>query len=439
MKKKFTKKQKQTIAFFRMITITFFIFILCLCFLIGTMFFFRPSVSEFEKRELTKFPKITLKSLWDGSYFSDISLWYSDTFPMRESLIAMNTQLKSHYGIASEEKFIGRTEKGDEIPSKKDDKDKTVHKKHKKGKKPTSTMMAQEVQNQVFEGLYYENGAVYGGYYFNQEAADLYVDGVNKAAKKLKDKTNVYSILVPNNSGAVLDEDTLEKLGGSDQIGAIQYYYDEFENVKGIDTIKTLREHRDEYLYFKTDHHWNTKGAYYVYKNFCKEKGWKPHKLSDFEKLTFEPFYGTYTNKFPELMESPDYVDAYIPMSTNEMQFMDEAGNIIDYQIITDVSEWNDSSGYYSFIGGDKPYSIIDNPEINDGSSCVIVKESYGNCFIPFLVDHYDKIYILDFRYTPYNAVDFCKEHKVTDLILMNNIQLIANPAVAEKYYYDLL
>lgn len=439
MKKQWTKSQKKQITLFRLVAVSSFVCILCISFLIGLLFFFRPSVSEVEKRELTKFPKISLQTLWDGKFFSDVSLWYSDTFPMRDSLIAMNQDIQSHYGIQLEEKLVGRTEKGDEIPTKKDDKKTTVRKKHKKGTKPNSTAMAEEVQNQVFEGLYYENGAVYGGYYFNQEAADIYIDAVNNASKKLDGKTNVYSILVPNNSGALLDEETLEKLGGSDQVGAIQYYYDEYENVKGIKTIETLREHRDEYLYFKTDHHWNTNGAYLVYKNFCKEKGWKPHKLSDFEKLHFEPFFGTYTSKFPELANSPDYVDAYIPMGTNDMQYMDESGNMIDHHVITDVSTWNDSSGYYSFIGGDKPYSIIDNPEIEDGTSCVIVKESYGNCFVPFLVDHYDKVYILDFRYTPYNAVDFCKEHKVTDLILMNNIQLIANPTVAQRYYDDLL
>ena len=237
----------------------------------------------------------------------------------------------------------------------------------------------------------------------------------------------------------MLDDDTLLKLGGSDQVGAIKYYYDEFENVQGIKTIETLREHRDEYLYFKTDHHWTTQGAYHVYKNYAKEKGWKPHELSDFEKLRFEPFYGTYYSKFPELKNSPDYVDAYIPMGTNDMEYMDGDGNMIQHHVITDVSTWNESSGYYSFIGGDKPYSLIDNPDINDGSTCVIVKESYGNCFVPFLVDHYDKVYILDFRYTPYNVVDFCKEHKATDLILMNNIQLIANTNVAQRYYSDLL
>ena len=261
MKKQWKKSQKQKITLFRLVGVASFGFILCLGLLIGMLFFFRPSVSEVEKRELTKFPKITLQSLWDGSYFSDISLWYSDTYPMRDSLIAMNQNLQSHYGIASDEKMIGRTEKGDEIPTKKEDKEDkktTVRKKHKKGTKPNSTAMAQEVQNQIFEGLYLENGAAYGGYYFNQEAADIYIDAVNNAAKKLKDKTNVYSILVPNNSGAMLDDDTLEKLGGSDQVGAIKYYYDEFENAKGIKTIETLREHRDEYLYFKTDHHWLT-------------------------------------------------------------------------------------------------------------------------------------------------------------------------------------
>lgn len=72
-------------------------------------------------------------------------------------------------------------------------------------------------------------------------------------------------------------------------------------------------------------------------------------------------------------------------------------------------------------------------PKIDDGSSCLVLKESYGNSFVPWLVDHYQTVYIADFRYTTQNVADFCKEHNVNDLIVINNIQIIGSTEVAGK------
>ncbi len=128
---------------------------------------------------------------------------------------------------------------------------------------------------------------------------------------------------------------------------------------------------------------------------------------------------------------NPDSVDAYIPMATNDMTYTDTDGTEVDWHVIEDVSTWNENSGYSCFIGGDKPLAVIENPDLDDGSSCVVVKESYGNCFVPFLVDHYQTVYVIDFRYTQNNVMDFVKEHKVQDLIIMNNISIIASEDVA--------
>ena len=203
--------------------------------------------------------------------------------------------------------------------------------------------------------------------------------------------------------------------------------------VRPVTTIETLREHNDEYLYFRTDHHWTQLGAYYVYQNFCQEKGIEPHQLSDFSTMTFSPFLGTfYTSlKNGDMAANPDTVEAYVPMGTNDMVFWDTDGTEYQWKVINDVSTWGENSGYYCYIGGDKPLSIIENPQITDGSSCLVLKESYGNCFVPFLVDHYETVYVIDFRYANVNVVDYVKENNIQDLIIMNNITIIASDKVA--------
>ncbi len=422
---------------------------------LGAMIFLRPTVSENEKRKLTEFPEFTMESFLDGTYFSNISLWYSDTYPMRDSLIGFNQELKAMYGIEGETMLVGGNKTGDDIPDEipqiddtaidKEDneKDKEIAKdenkenveKDDKVELPDSKEMETAIQNQIQQGLYVKNGAAYSVYYFSQLAADTYINALNKAAKVLEGTTKVYSILVPNNSGAMLSQDELDKLGGSDQGKAIKYYYNQYKNVTGIKTLETLREHNDEYLYFRTDHHWTQLGAYYVYRNFCEQKGITPNELSSFKTMTFNNFLGTFysTLQNKDMASNPDTVTAYVPNDTNDMTFWDVDNSQVNWHVITDVSSWNQGSGYYCYIGGDKPLSIIKNPKKKDGSSCLLVKESYGNCFAPFLVDHYETVYIIDFRYAKVNVVDYVKQNNIKDLIIMNNISIIGSEDVANS------
>ena len=237
--------------------------------------------------------------------------------------------------------------------------------------------MDEEIQNQIQQNLYVKGDAAYSVYYFGKENCTNYVAALNNVAAELKGQTTVYNILVPNNSGVMLSEDELSKLAGSDQEQAIDYYYSiESDDVKTVDTIKTLREHNDEYLYFRTDHHWTQLAAYYVYQNFCKVKGIEAHDLSYYDKKEFKNFLGTFYSTLgnSNMEANPDTVDAYVPKGTNDMTFWDTDGKEWNWNVIYDVDSWASSSKYMTFIGGDRPMEVIENPQIKDGSSCVVLK-----------------------------------------------------------------
>ncbi len=435
-KQKITKKQKETIFIYRALSVRIFAFIMLLGGIVGIMFFFRPDTSEVEKRKLAEFPKPTLSSFLNGEYFYDLSLWYSDTYPMRDGLIAADQKIESLYGITPSTMMVGSRKISDDIPDIDEAQADSGNEQPQEVEQisaPDSRAMESEIQKQIQQNLYVKDGAAYSLYYYDQTAADIYTSALSKAAGELEGKTNVYSILVPNNSGAMLSDRELEALGGADQEQAIDYYYNLSEGVKTVDTIKTLREHNDEYLYFRTDHHWTQLAAYYVYQNFCEEKGIQPNNLSDFQKMTFSPFLGTFYQELQneDMAANPDFVDAYIPMATNDMTYWETDGSQVNWHVIQDVTGWNKNSLYSCFIGGDKPLVQINNPNLSDGSSCVVVKESYGNSFVPFLVDHYQTVYVIDFRYTKNNVMDFVQEHNVQDLIIINNISIIASENVA--------
>ncbi len=451
-RKKLSSQQKKVMQQYRLLGCILGAALLFIGAFLGILIPFRPSVSTVENRTLTKFPEFTLESFLNGEFFSDVSTWYSDTFPLRDRLISAEQKITALYGIAGNEQVVGADVQADDIPSvtstvqpaasaasstvQTDTTAADAQAQVGTGQAtlPDSYKMETEVQKQIQQRLYVKDGAAYTIYAFNQEAADTYIQALSDAATKLSGIANVYSILVPLNSGVMLDEATLKSLGGSDQQQTISYYYNSYKGVQGIETFNTLREHNSEYLYFRTDHHWTALGAYYAYRNFCQAKGITPNELTSFETMQFTPFLGTYytkLNKPSDMAANPDTVTAYIPHGTNSMKYWDKDGKEYDWNVIRDVSKRGEGSGYATFIAGDNPIATIENPNINDGSSCLVLKESYANALIPFLVDHYQKIYIVDFRYANVNVVDYVKQNNIQDLIVVNNIGIINSKNVA--------
>ena len=100
------------------------------------------------------------------------------------------------------------------------------------------------------------------------------------------------------------------------------------------------------------------------------------------------------------------------------------------FRSVADGSTYDRGSKYSCFIGGDNPYSVIQNPELQDGSSCVVIKESYGNAFVPFLVDHYQTVHVVDYRYFVGNIPEFVAQNNVQDVIFVNNADAISEAAV---------
>ena len=457
-RRKLTSQQKKVISQFRGLGVLIFTGLLLLFGFIGLLIPLRPTVSEVENRTLTEFPAFDLSDFVSGTYFKNISTWYSDTFPLRDSMISANQKITALYGFKGDEQVVGTDIAADEIPDvasvldtsalaetettetaeTADATQTTTGTQSQVGNGeatlPDSYKMEEEVQNQIQKRLYVKDGAAYTVYGFDQSAADIYIKALSNAATKLSGTANVYSILVPLNSGVMLDETTLNSLGGSDQQQTIDYYYNSYQGVTPIETIRILREHNNEYLYFRTDHHWTALGAYYAYTNFCEAKGWTPNQLSSFETMEFSPFLGTYYTKLEkpaEMAANPDSVTAYIPHGTNSMTYTDKNNETHEWNVIRDVSARSEGSGYATFIAGDNPMAVIENPNVTDGSSCLVLKESYGNCFVPFLVDHYSKIYIVDFRYATVNVADYVLQNNINDLIVINNIGIINSESVA--------
>lgn len=460
------------------IRITVVSVIIILLMITGFLIFLRPAESDLEKRKLAVFPTPTLAAVLNGSFFTDISKWYADTYPLREKMIAFQSNTEDLYGIRNTVIYGDTGQKADAIPKEdgetapiisdiavEEDSDKTsnvnVTESLPDGNNG-SVSSAAIVQNSVSDGsIQAENkeaanrqemakedekpakdgtlkvqpevaGTVYIAenrgftlYYFYKKGADLYASMLNTVAKKIGNSATIYDIVVPNSFGINLDEDIQKNMNTSNQGEAINYIYKKLnKSIKTVETYNQLRNHNSEYLYFKTDHHWTALGAYYVYRSFCETKGIHPHELGDYKKKKFPDFLGSfyaYSNQSKALKKNPDTVEAYIPIATNKEKITPREGKPYQYDIISDANKFSSANKYLAFIGGDQPLIEINNPKLKDDSSCIIIKESYGNAFVPFLVDHYQYVYVVDYRYYTGDVAKVAAKHTNTDIIFLNN------------------
>ena len=233
----------------------------------------------------------------------------------------------------------------------------------------------------------------------------------------------MYDLVIPTSIGVMLDEKVRDQLDSSDQDKAIQYLYSKMGDAVTVPVLQLLRDHNDEYLYFHSDHHWTARGAYYAYTSLMQQMGKQANALDEYEKIEFDGFKGSFYSETQNAKISVDICTAYKPKSETEMYLIQQDGTRLDWPVIQDVSEWAARSKYNCFIGGDNPFTEITNKNLNDGSACVVIKESFGNALVPFLVDHYSKVYVLDYRYYKEMKLDaFVEKYKIQDVLFANNI-----------------
>ncbi len=445
----------------------------------------RPTYSENEKRELEKFPKFKLSALYSGKYFSGIEKWYSDTFPARDTLNDVNTYTTMLFG-KTEVQIYGEVEQGDAIPSVEEtvSEDGTVSENNSSDISGAESSVSEESETavtssesvsepapesavssataepessvndtaattppqssstettapttQTLGALLINGDTAYEYYNFSQAAADTYVGAVNRAGALLQGKAQVYDLIIPTSMAITAPESLVAGVNTSDQKAAIDYMYSKLlEPVRAVHLFDMLKSRSGEYIYFRTDHHWTALGAYYSYCELMNTMGVAPTPLESYIKHEFPGFLGSFyrsSGKLPQLEANPDTVFAYQPPSTNEIAILSNEATWYYSNIIRDMSSVPASSKYMTFIKGDNAYSIINNPALSDGSACIVIKESFGNAFVPFLVPHYQNIYVVDYRYFSQldsrGLLQLQTDTAAKDVIFINNISATRN------------
>ena len=200
-----------------------------------------------------------------------------------------------------------------------------------------------------------------------------------------------------------------------------------------VNTYDEMYNHRDEYIFFRSDHHWTQRGAYYAYKAFVESVGLEATPLSEFVikelSTTYSGSMYEYT-KDERVKAFKDTVEAFMTKKKLTMTVTNRQGNTTTYSDA--VMTW--SQTYSAFLCGDNPYTVINVPENPQDRNILVLKDSYGNAFVPFLAENYGNIMIVDTRYTTMNVKDMFADYDLTDILFINNLEAANSPAWTNMY-----
>lgn len=451
-KKNHSRKSRRV----RDIKILVFFVVLTVMFVIGLLWFARPKESILEKRKLTEFPKFTVDTFLNGEYFKAIDTWYADTYPVREVMIAGDQALENLYGVRGDAIVgdLNPNEEDEYDPSETEEPDTTVTEEDEPDteesfadeslleetsefteEEPTEesteaeTLAEDELpdgtvteEGKMIEKLYVTNHCAYTLYYFSKSGTQRFADTMNSIYKKVENKIdNMYVMVCPVNSGVMLDQKIIDKLKCNNNKDAIDFIESQMDpNIRFVNVYDNLKKHNAEYIYFHTDHHWTQLGAYYAYQVFCEMKGVTPYDISSYETVTYPNFLGTLyskTNQSKQLKSNPDDLIAYYPHATNEMTMRMANGKTVKWDIIHNVSKYRSSLRYGAFAGGDQPFAHAHNDNLDDGSAILVFKDSFGNAFIPFLIDHYEDVYWVDYRVADTTISKMVSKYGIKDVL----------------------
>lgn len=209
--------------------------------------------------------------------------------------------------------------------------------------------------------------------------------------------------------------------------------------IKTVDAYTALSEHKDEYVYFRSDHHWTGLGAYYSYLEFSKVANFHPLDITSLEKRTKENFLGTSysSTQDSKLASNPDYVDYWI-IPGDYTVYRYAKGSPNNPELSSLLAEYVSGGNSYSvFLHGDHPLITV-KTNIKNHRKIVVVKESFGNAFSPFLAYNYEEVHIIDQRYFERNIIEYIKENNITELLFINNI-FAANTTIRINEIENLL
>lgn len=331
--------------------------------------------SDTENRMLQQKPVFSWADLADGRFMGNFEKYQTDQFIFRREWIRLQT---------TADRLLGKNKSGDVY---------------------LGEGQLLEEPSKLSENVW-ENLDAIGAFCRNQTGVKCYLMLVPDAASVQREKLPAYA--------PVADQ--------AEQLENIRSYLEKKENpVTEIPLYEMLREHREESLYYRTDHHWTTLGARYAYQSAAGQMGLPGAENGEEKKLypVSDSFQGTLAARSGYRVPD-DTIEVYWPDQKEEL-------------VVTYVQEQTKSASLYAaeklktrdkygmFLNGNHPLTEI-RTMASTGRKLLLIKDSYANCFVPFLTGDFEEIVLVDPRYYYDSAEKLMKQYGFTDVLFLYNL-----------------
>lgn len=355
---------------------------------LGLLFFLLPVIvlvssiilpdtgfSEKENRILASRPALKLDQIISGGYEKQFETYENDQFPLRDMWITLK---------ATTDRLMGKVE-----------------------------------ENGVYLG---KNGYLMEAFNApSQTQYDATVNAMTSFAQKHSDLKQ-YALIAPN-SVNILKSNLPAFAPADDQNPWIDKLKDSLTSagVAFIDIRDTFTDHKAEDLYYHTDHHWTTLGAYYAYLQAAAVMGIDTSSDSYDKAPVSQTFKGTLSAKSGFRSGETDELDVFLPNGDNTLSsvvnYVDEQKKSASFY---DTSKLNTRDKYALFFGGNHAQIKISTPT-ESNNTLLVLKDSYANSFVPFLAQHYRKIIMIDPRYYYGDLEQLLQVENVQEVLYLYN------------------
>lgn len=323
--------------------------------------------SQEENRTLAQWPSYSWEAVKDGSFMTKVEAYFTDQFPLRDSWTTLQARC---------EQLLGKVEFNDVFLCE--------------GETLISKVPVPE---------------------------QALVDKNLGAVEALAGKTDipVYLGLIP--SAATIWGDKLPAgVENFDQAGLI-------EGLTGntIPLYEHLNAHKDEEIFFRTDHHWSTLGAYYGYVAVMEGLGLTPLAQEDFAPWTLsDDFNGTLYSSSGIHWLTPDTLEAWV---------RDDGLSVTSWRtgtpqsgLLYDESYLEEKDKYSTFLGGNQPLCVIENANLDNGQKILLVRDSYSDALAPLLSQSFQEVHLLDLRYYRAPVWQYAAQADIDQIVVLYSV-----------------
>lgn len=418
------------------------------------LFVVRPkaAIAEGENRALARWPALTMTNVMDGRFARDVEVYVADHFPFRAEWLQLSDRVTEVRGVGTPEiQFIANRANPEVAPVDSSPpivsvaaaiaaespaeslvvgdslaRDSTVTE-APSGGASEATLGDDKAYQRANSLIIYRKRAIQM-FRVPPDVVTRYARVLERWATEVDPSVRLYVMPVPIGSDFYLPREVKGE-ADHERLSIDRLFATMPPRVVPVRVYEELVPRRAEAIYFRTDHHWTGRGAYYGYQAFAKAAQLAPLPWSALTVRSCRGFLGSLYSqtRSPVLRANPDSVE--VPMIGNQVQVRNL---MFDQRTWQRGALYHGCRGYQSFLGLDYPLMTFES-DVANGRRILVIKDSYGNAFAPFLAAHYEKVWVVDYRYYGGSVLRLIEENAIDDVVFVHNIQALNSPFIRRR------